>query len=88
LLLKGYPNAIWTETVVDQRYDAPGGCSLFRTAELNDAEAVKLASLFPDYVTLVQREYKNGASRREVIVRWKDALRDGLKHRERQRLIA
>ena len=34
LLLKGYPNAILTETVADQReFDAPGGCSRYRTVE-------------------------------------------------------
>ena len=32
LLLKGYPNAIWPETVVDQRgYALPGGASAERT---------------------------------------------------------
>jgi hypothetical protein len=34
LLLKGYRNAVWTETVVDQKRDAPGGCSIYRTTEM------------------------------------------------------
>ena len=51
LLLKGYPNAVWTETVVDQKRDAPGGCSTYRTDEMSDAEARKLAGRFPNYVS-------------------------------------
>ena len=38
LLLKGYPNTVWTGTVVDQKHDAPGGCSIYRTDEMSDAE--------------------------------------------------
>ena len=51
LLLKGYANAVWTETVVDQKRDAPGGCSTYRTDEMSDAEARKLAGRFPNYVS-------------------------------------
>ena len=78
LLLKGYPNAIWTETVVDQRgYDAPGGASDERTVEISNAEATKLAELFPGYVSVVQRDYKASVPRYEVVVQWKRALEDG-----------
>jgi hypothetical protein len=76
LLLKGYPNAIWPGTVVDQRYNAPGGCSVYRTVEINSAEAEKFASLFPGYVSVIERKY-NAMSRKEVIVRWGKALKDG-----------
>jgi hypothetical protein len=52
LLLKGYPNAIWTETVVDQRgYGLPGGASEERSVEISNSEARKLAELFPGYVS-------------------------------------
>src|SRR5262249_42756068 len=49
LLLKGYPNAVWTETVVEQArgFDAPGGCSTYRTVEMSNAEAERLARVFP-----------------------------------------
>ena len=78
LLLKGYPNAIWTETVVDQRgYDAPGGASNERTVEISNAEARKLEALFPRYVSVVQRAYKASVPRLEVVVQWKRALEDG-----------
>jgi hypothetical protein len=87
LLLKGYPNAMWTETVVDQReFDAPGGCSTYRTVEMNNDEAEKLAKLFPNYVTIVSRKYnerkqkgqkKTSTTRLETITQWQRALEDG-----------
>jgi hypothetical protein len=73
LLLKGYANAIWTETVVDQKRDAPGGCSIYRPDEMSAAEAEKFANLFPQYVSVVDRDYK-GQPRKEVVVQWKKAL--------------
>jgi hypothetical protein len=88
LLLKGYPNAVWTETVVDQKeFDAPGGCSRYRTVEMNNLEAEKLARLFPDYVTIVARKYKDpqkkSNSRLETIIQWQKALMDGQNARNR-----
>ena len=82
LLLKGYPNAVWTETVVDQRgYNAPGGASNERTVASSNAEATKLAELFPDYVSIVQRDYKASIPRLEVVVQWQKALQDDQRHR-------
>lgn len=79
LLLKGYPNAIWTQTVVDQRkFDAPGGCSSERTIEKSNAEAMKLVELFPDYVSVVERSYKASVPRIEVVCQWQRALQAGL----------
>ena len=82
LLLKGYSNAIWTKTVVDQRgFNLPGGVSTYRTAEMSNAEARKLTELFPGYVSVVQRDYKASFPRLAVIVRWQKALEDGQRHR-------
>jgi hypothetical protein len=81
LLLKGFPNAIWTETVVNQEYDAPGGCNIYRTVEMSDTEACKLAKLFPDYVSVEQRKY----GRLEVTVQWKKAFEDGQKENSQYR---
>jgi hypothetical protein len=81
LLLKGYPNAVWTKTVADQETNAPGGCSTYRTPEMNHAEAEKLAQLFPGYAPLVSKEYKNGSRRKEPMCQWKKALLDGLRKR-------
>jgi hypothetical protein len=82
LLLEGFPNAVWNETVVDQRgYDAPGGASDERTVARSNAEAEKLAELFPDYVRVEQRDYKASVPRLEVVVQWKKALQDGQRGR-------
>jgi hypothetical protein len=78
LLVKGYPNAVWQTTVVDQRgYDWPGGTKDERTVEISNAEAKKLADLFPNYVSTVERAYKSSVPRVEVVVQWKKALEDG-----------
>jgi hypothetical protein len=78
LLLKGYPNALWTETVVDQRkYDAPGGASSERTVESSNKDAEKLAGYFPGYVSVVARKYKASVPRLEVVCQWQKALEDG-----------
>jgi hypothetical protein len=77
LLLKGYPNAVWTETVVEQArgFDAPGGCSIYRTPKMLDDEAEKFANLnlFSDYVRVEQRKY----GRLEPRCEWKKALQNG-----------
>jgi hypothetical protein len=78
LLLKGFPNAIWTETVIDQRgYGRPGGASDERTVATSDAKARKLAELFPGYVSVRPRAYKASLPRCEVVVQWQRALEDG-----------
>ena len=79
LLLKGYANAVWTETVVDQKRNAPGGCSTYRTDEMSAAEARKFAGRFPNYVSVGKRKY----GRLEVTVQWQKALRDGQRNRSR-----
>ena len=81
LLLKGYPNAVWTGTVVDQKTNAPGGCSTYRTVEMSDAECEKLRTLFPGYVSIRHRDYTTSVPRKEVEVQWKKALEDGQRNR-------
>jgi len=78
LLRQGYPNAIFTETVCDQRkFDAPGGTSDERTMESSNEDARVLASLHPGLVSVVQRDYKASVPRDEVIVQWEKALEEG-----------
>jgi hypothetical protein len=88
LLLKGYANAVWTETVVEQArgFDAPGGCSTYRTVAMSDAEAWRLQRLYPEYVSVVDRDYK-GLARKEVVVQWKKALADGRKKKSQYRQL-
>lgn len=83
LLRKGYPDAIWNTTVVDQRkYDAPGGASSERTVESSDADAERLAQLHPGYVSVTYRKYEASKKRKEVICQWQKAYEDGKKYRE------
>ena len=77
LLLMGHPNAVWTGTVVEPRFDTPGGCRTYRTIEMSNAEAEKLAALFPGYVSL-RKNYKASVPRLEVTCHWQKALQDGL----------
>jgi len=82
LLLKGFPNAVWNETVADQNgYNAAGGCSTYRTVEMSDAEAWKLKRLFPGFVSVRKPNYKTSVHRLEVTVQWQKALEYGRRHR-------
>jgi hypothetical protein len=92
-LLNGYPNAILTETCVDQREFGKkaskikrdeGGCARERTIEASDAEAYRLAELFPGYVSVTERKYQSSTPRKEVIVQWQKALEYGLSQRSKQ----
>jgi hypothetical protein len=82
LLRKGYPNAVWENTVCDQReFGATGGCSIWRTIESTNADALQLANLHPGYVRVSERSYKAGINRLEVTISWKKALEDGMRER-------
>jgi hypothetical protein len=77
LLLNGYSNAIWNTTVVDQKDNAPGGSSTWRTLKISDAEAERFQNLYPAYVRVEPRNYGTSLPRKEVVVQWKKALEDG-----------
>ncbi len=88
LLLKGYPNAVWNETVVDQReFGSVGGASLERTIAMSDADAVKLSELFPGYVSVSKKSYKSSVPRMEVVVQWQKALQDGMNKKNQMGLF-
>lgn len=57
-----------------------GGCSQYRTMEVQAAAAHKLADTFPDYVKAVQKTTKGawgGGTRTDVRIQWKKALQYG-----------
>jgi hypothetical protein len=86
LLRKGYHNAVWQTTVVNQlQYDGPGGATNERTIERSDADCYKLKRLHPGYVRVVQKDYTDSVPRKEVKVQWKKALEDGLRERHRKK---
>jgi hypothetical protein len=83
LLRKGLPNAIlqnwcWSQS----QSNAAGGCSTFRSAQVQHDNASRLAELHSPFVTLVEKESKawgNGLEKRtDVRVAWKKALEWGM----------
>lgn len=82
LLDKGYKNAILYYWANDQKAtNAPGGCSTWRTHEVHEAAARKMAELWPGICTLRDKENKTGGefgSRKEITVQWKKAYRGPL----------
>jgi hypothetical protein len=89
LLRKGYPNRVAYNYVWNQRGSgAEGGCSSYRTPELQMNAAKQLQEYHPDYVTLVTKTtgsvWKNMEEREDVIIQWAKAYEDGKRFREEQ----
>ena len=82
LLRKGYPNRVAYQYVWNQRGSgAEGGCSSYRTSELQTKSAQLLQQYHPEYVTLVTKTagsvWKGMEEREDVIVQWARAYEDG-----------
>lgn len=77
LLRKGYASATLNTFVQDQgTSNAPGGCSTYRTKDVQELGALGLERLHPDFVTVVQKETKGawgGGVRTDVRIAWKKA---------------
>jgi len=78
LLRKGYKNAVIYDYCWNQRTSgAVGGCSLYRTPEMQAEAAHKLKKLHPDFVKVVEKESKSAWKglevRTDVTVQWKKA---------------
>lgn len=82
LLTRGQKTAIWCELFWDQvgASNAPGGCSLHRTAE-QQAEAVYgLHNMFPEVVTVQMKQVKKGwfgGQRADFRIQWQKAYKLG-----------
>lgn len=75
LLRAGWGNMLLhTLCVAPGAYNAPGGASEERTVESSNREAERLRKLHPDFVRLVQKEYKVSVPRVEVACAWKKAF--------------
>lgn len=78
LLRRGYPNLILNSWCHNQRgSNLTGGCSTYRTPEVQAAAARKLAELHPGLVKVVQKETKSawgGGVRTDVVISWKKAF--------------
>lgn len=77
LLRKGHPNLVLCEWVNGQGTSgAKGGCSHFRTIDLHNENAKKLAELHHPFVKVVEKQTKGawgGRARLDVTVQWKKA---------------
>src|SRR5580765_628918 len=77
LLTLGYKNRVLSKWVQDQKgSNSSGGCSDYRTLEKHGDSVKKLASLFPEFVKVVEKTTKtawNGQKRLDVIIQWKKA---------------
>jgi hypothetical protein len=87
LLRKGYPNRVSYNFVWNQRGSgAEGGCSSYRTSELQMKSAQLLKEYHPEYVTLVTKTagsvWKDFEEREDVIVQWAKAYEDGKRLRQ------
>lgn len=83
LLRAGHPNRVLCNWVHNQAgSNAAGGCSAYRTPEVMDRSAHKLAKLHPGYVKVVEKETKGawgGGVRMDVLVQWKKAFKEAKK---------
>jgi hypothetical protein len=82
LLEQGEDMVVCNRWVTNQRggSGSKGGCSSFRTLEMQGEEARKLAELHPEFVTVVEKQTKTawgGAKRLDVRVAWKKAAAAG-----------
>ena len=77
LLEQGYPNLVLNNYAHNQAgSDAAGGCSHFRTKELQTENACRLAQRHPAFVSVVEKTTKGawgGGTRTDVRVQWKKA---------------
>lgn len=78
LLRRGFPNLKLNWIAHDQgASNAAGGCSTYRTMDVQSAAARKLQELHPNFVTVVQKKTKTawgGQERTDVRISWKQAL--------------
>jgi hypothetical protein len=82
LLRKGYPNRVSYQYVWNQRGSgAEGGCSSYRTAELQEKAALQLREYHPGFVTLVTKSagtvWEDMGERADVNIQWQKAYEEG-----------
>ncbi len=78
MLTRGYKNACLYRYCWNQRGSgAEGGCSSYRTKEVQAIAANKLKEAFPNYVTVVEKDTKGvgvfDGKRKDVRIQWKKA---------------
>lgn len=83
LLKAGYPNRVTYQYTWSQvKSGMAGGCSTYRTFEVQKEAALALAKKFPGLVRVVQKEAGQewegvGKTRYDVVISWKEAYAQG-----------
>lgn len=85
LITKGYPNRIIHDYVWNQEGSgAQGGCSIYRTPEVQSQGANGLKRAFPEFVRVVTKTSKDTSpawrefkTREDVVIQWVKAARAG-----------
>jgi len=85
LLTQGHPNRVIHDYVWNQEgSSSDGGCSIYRTPEVQSKGAQGLHRRFPDFVKVVTKTskdtstaWKNFKTREDVIIQWVKAARSG-----------
>lgn len=85
LFTRGYESVTYNGVVQDQHQNnSDGGCSSYRTGEVQAAAAHRLKELWPDFVTVVtrapKREWIGMGERTDVRVNWARAIKYGRAH--------
>ena len=85
LLTAGFPNRVLFSYCWNQRGSgADGGCSLYRTAEVQRQGAEGLALAFPNYVNVLEKQsksvWKGMETRADVRVQWLKAFKGSTKN--------
>lgn len=82
LLRRGLPNRVWYKFAQGQKSsNADGGCSTYRSMEMQSEAAHRLAELHPGFVRTVKKTTKTawgGQDRTDVVISWKKAYEDGI----------
>ncbi len=82
LLTRGHKNKVWFKWCYNQpASNTEGGCSTYRTSELQKLAAETLAESYPGLVTVKVKTTKGGwfgGERHDVICYWKKAYQRGL----------
>jgi len=89
LMRAGCDTCVVNNWVTNQRggSGAAGGCSTYRTPEMQEREAAKLHARHPGYVRVVQKVTKTawgGGVRTDVLVQWKQARKEGFQYDKRK----
>jgi hypothetical protein len=75
LLERGYPNIIDHEFISGQTDGKAGGCEVYRTKEMLEEQAHLLASLHPEFVTVITKVRKTGFGESvDVRIQWVKAF--------------